>query len=217
MTAKHRDVLAHGFEHENLADAVFLDLPAPWDAVEHVMKVLKKTGTRKNFAQHLWGAFRFWFLGGRLCTFSPCIEQVQRTCQRLRANGFEEINTIECLRRVHEFRFQHRSKISFTADHQTEAAAETKPITSEPVEQETAMDTTSLQADATEGEETKSSKRDAVEPVEEDATSHKKLKNGPETTKKRQVQETDGVLTAIGPLVMPGHTGYLTFSYLKQV
>ena len=118
---------------------------------------------------------------------------------------------------MHEFRYQHRSKISFTADHQAEEPAETKPITSEPVEQEVAMDTTSLQADATEGEETKSTKRDAIEPVEEDTTSHKKLKNGLETTKKRRAQETDGVLTAIGPLVMPGHTGYLTFSYLKQV
>lgn len=156
VTARHRDVLANGFEHENIADAVFLDLPAPWNAVDHVIKVLKKTG-------------------GRLCTFSPCIEQVQRTCQRLHASGFEEINTIECLRRVHEFRYQHQTKIHFTADEQE------------------------------------------IEPAEEENAS---------PVKKKKVESTDSgkttagasaaTLTTVGPLVMPGHTGFLTFAYLKQ-
>jgi len=124
------------------------------------------------------------FLGGRLCTFSPCIEQVQRTCQRLRMNGFEEINTVECLRRIHEFRYQHRSKIRFTADENQEEMNETKSIDNE-----------------------------------EELTANKKIKNDSEsttTTIKRQPRETESTLTAIGPLVMPGHTGYLTFAYLKQ-
>lgn len=59
-----RDVLANGFLpipgeqvyglKENMADAVFLDLPRPFEAISHAKKVLKK--------------------GGRLCCFSPCIE-----------------------------------------------------------------------------------------------------------------------------------------------
>jgi tRNA (adenine57-N1/adenine58-N1)-methyltransferase len=35
----------------------------------------------------------------RFCSFSPCIEQVQRTCEDLRANGFTDIQTIEVLLR----------------------------------------------------------------------------------------------------------------------
>lgn len=42
--------------------------------------------------------------GGRLCSFSPCIEQVQRTAEALTDHGFEEINTLEVLLRVHDVR-----------------------------------------------------------------------------------------------------------------
>ncbi|ORC87023.1 putative tRNA methyltransferase complex subunit [Trypanosoma theileri] len=60
-------------------DAVFLDLPAPWQAIENVLHVLRP--------------------GGMLCTFSPCIEQSQRTAERLRQEPFEfiDIRTVEAL------------------------------------------------------------------------------------------------------------------------
>ena len=142
---------------------------------------------------------------------------MQRTCQRLYANGFEEVNTVECLRRVHEFRYQHRSKIRFTADQQAEEPIETLPETTEAVEQENSMDTTLTKIEGDETTETKPTKREAIDPVDGEATSNKKLKNGAGKSAKKQAQEADSFLTAIGPLVMPGHTGYLTFSYLKQV
>ena len=34
-----------------------------------------------------------------MCSFSPCIEQVQRACERMRELGFREIQTMECLLR----------------------------------------------------------------------------------------------------------------------
>lgn len=60
--SRQRDVCADGFpaELDGSADGLFLDLPHPWEAIEMAKKALAHNG--------------------RLCCFSPCIEQVQRTC-----------------------------------------------------------------------------------------------------------------------------------------
>ena len=39
---KHRDVCQNGFELEKIANAVFLDLPHPWEAISHAKKSLKQ-------------------------------------------------------------------------------------------------------------------------------------------------------------------------------
>lgn len=39
---------------------------------------------------------------GMFCSFSPCVEQVQRTAEALNANGFRDIRTMEVLLRQHE-------------------------------------------------------------------------------------------------------------------
>lgn len=80
VTAKQRDACKDGFDLEDTADAVFLDLPNPWLAISHAVKALKNSG-------------------GRICTFSPCIEQTQKTCEALVAKGFKCIETMECLQR----------------------------------------------------------------------------------------------------------------------
>jgi len=48
VTAAHRDVISDGFllPPDTKADAVFLDLPNPWDTIKHVERVLKR-GTHK--------------------------------------------------------------------------------------------------------------------------------------------------------------------------
>ncbi|XP_046989259.1 tRNA (adenine(58)-N(1))-methyltransferase catalytic subunit TRMT61A-like [Schistocerca americana] len=80
VSVEHRDVCEDGFGAAvtNRADAVFLDLPKPWDAVPYAVAAFKQ-------------------IGGRFVSFSPCIEQVQNTCKALSENGFFEIVTMECL------------------------------------------------------------------------------------------------------------------------
>jgi len=56
-------------------DAVVLDLPEPWVAVPHAAAVLRSNA--------------------RIATYSPCVEQTQRTCEALEANGFHSIQTFE--------------------------------------------------------------------------------------------------------------------------
>jgi len=79
VTCACADACVDGFSLVDKADAVFLDLPTPWDAISHAKRALKKSG------------------GGRICSFSPCIEQVERTCAVLRQERFNEVKTVEVL------------------------------------------------------------------------------------------------------------------------
>ena len=67
-TVAVRDIQGQGFpdEYSGMADSVFLDLPQPWLAIPSAGKMLKQDGI--------------------LCSFSPCIEQVQRSCETLKSN-----------------------------------------------------------------------------------------------------------------------------------
>lgn len=64
-----------------VADAIFLDLPEPWLAVPNAAYTIKPDG--------------------RLCSYSPCVEQTQRCVTALRECGFHSIKTIEV--RLREF------------------------------------------------------------------------------------------------------------------
>ncbi|XP_049595922.1 tRNA (adenine(58)-N(1))-methyltransferase catalytic subunit TRMT61A isoform X1 [Syngnathus scovelli] len=86
VTVTCADVCKDGFGVAGVADAIFLDIPSPWEAVPHAKIALKAHA------------------GGRVCSFSPCMEQVQRTCQALLAHNFEEVETLEVVLRVHEVR-----------------------------------------------------------------------------------------------------------------
>lgn len=85
VTVRNQDVCKEGFGVSGVADAVFLDIPSPWDAVGHAKAALKRQG-------------------GRVCSFSPCIEQVQRTCAAFTDHGFTELSTLEVLLQVHDVR-----------------------------------------------------------------------------------------------------------------
>ncbi|GAA0158792.1 RNA methyltransferase [Lithospermum erythrorhizon] len=85
ITVGVRDIQGEGFPEEfsGKADSVFLDLPQPWLAISSVAKMLKQDGI--------------------ICSFSPCIEQVQHSCETLRS-CFTDIRTFEVLLRAFEVR-----------------------------------------------------------------------------------------------------------------
>jgi len=121
VTCAFADACVDGFGLVDTADAVFLDLPTPWDAIPHAKTALKKSG-------------------GRICSFSPCIEQVQRTSIALRQHKFCEVKTVEVLVRslvvqtvpIPEMTFDRdTSKLEQKMEEATEAtdANQMKPVT----------------------------------------------------------------------------------------
>lgn len=62
------------------ADAVVLDLPAPWDAVPAAAKALRADG--------------------HLAAYSPLVSQVEQTVAALRASGFADIRVLEVIERT---------------------------------------------------------------------------------------------------------------------
>jgi tRNA (adenine57-N1/adenine58-N1)-methyltransferase len=87
VTVYHRDICTEGFKLTNVADAVFLDIPNPWNAIKSAKDAIKNEG-------------------GRLCSFSPCMEQVQKTSIELRNQNFIDIQTFENLRCVYSVKSQ---------------------------------------------------------------------------------------------------------------
>lgn len=80
IVSKHGDVCMEGFgsELDNAVDGIFLDLPMPWLAIPHADRCLVE--------------------GGKVCCFSPCIEQIEKTAAELRREGrYEGVRMFETL------------------------------------------------------------------------------------------------------------------------
>ena len=90
----HRDVYGGGFalpmdgredRSSPAANAVFLDLPAPWQALRHLTRIdTKDELSPLDATKPVY-----------ICTFSPCIEQAQKTVSALRQHGWLEIEMVE--------------------------------------------------------------------------------------------------------------------------
>ena len=96
---EQRDIEQLGFPtdgelyDEGSADAVFLDLPGPWKCIPSVTRCLK--------------------VGGMVCSFSPCIEQVQKTLQVMNDEGvYYRMRTMEILLRPYEVRTERVNMLS---------------------------------------------------------------------------------------------------------
>ncbi|KAB8274091.1 hypothetical protein BDV30DRAFT_98520 [Aspergillus minisclerotigenes] len=88
----HRDVYEDGFllgdpktGKSPKANAIFLDLPAPWLALKHLVRNPPEgTESPLDPTSPVY-----------ICTFSPCLEQVQRTISTLRQLGWLGISMVE--------------------------------------------------------------------------------------------------------------------------
>ncbi|CAH1758906.1 13885_t:CDS:10 [Entrophospora sp. SA101] len=96
ITIECKDVCKNGFGLKDLVDA---DLPAPWNAISSAKEAFKQNRI------------------GKICCFSPCVEQVQKTCAFLNENGFVEIKMFECLIRNHEVRTIPIYKVEDAVNH----------------------------------------------------------------------------------------------------
>jgi len=74
---KNKDITV-GIDESDI-DSVILDLATPWLVVPHAYNALKPCGT--------------------IVSFSPTIDQVVKTVEALRENGFVDMETVECLMR----------------------------------------------------------------------------------------------------------------------
>jgi len=88
ITCRHRNIVEKGFPLvDGGVDAVFLDLPNPWEVIDSASINLKSQG--------------------KICSFSPCIEQVQATCEALAKKKFKRIKTYEVLTRTYDLGHTH--------------------------------------------------------------------------------------------------------------
>jgi tRNA (adenine57-N1/adenine58-N1)-methyltransferase len=120
----HRDVYADGFSNpgtsldqkpspeaeqaslpQPYADTVFLDLPCPWLALPHLTR--NSTPDRPSPLNPNSSIY--------ICTFSPCIEQAQRTASALRTSGWLDIRVFVIANRQIMVR---RDRISLRNDPQ---------------------------------------------------------------------------------------------------
>lgn len=101
VEVNHRDVYSEGFllgkpgaAESPRATAVFLDLPAPWLALKHLVR-----NPADGSPSPLDPTTPIY-----ICTFSPCLEQVQQTISALRQHDWISISMVEISHRRIEVR-----------------------------------------------------------------------------------------------------------------
>jgi tRNA (adenine57-N1/adenine58-N1)-methyltransferase len=180
VTVYHKDVCGKGATEEQTpdtekggfdlpeasVDALFLDLPEPWLAIPHAAHVLKPNA--------------------RIATYSPCVEQSQRTIQAMKSARFHSIQTMEY--RLQEHYVDDyctipppRAKRKRLQKHDLQSYLVDQPAGNEDIKDE--------------------STQSAVQPP-----------SAPESTKEEDAKETTTMLVARPFVTMRGHTAFLTFA-----
>lgn len=192
MTVVWRDSCGKGFlpqENDEYklpnVDSVFLDLPKPWEAVVHAAKVMKK--------------------GGRICCFSPCIEQVQKTHDALKNNGFMEMEMIESLCRNFERKERMVGGEVIQEEKEDEELVEGGEEFNDKNEEFVEKNEELIE----ENEEKTQEKQEIIEKGENKNKRKRK-------EKKKVINMTKKTFFSTGQILAKGHTGYLTFATFYQ-
>ncbi|XP_018016330.1 tRNA (adenine(58)-N(1))-methyltransferase catalytic subunit TRMT61A [Hyalella azteca] len=186
VTTYWRDVCTLGWPVTEVADAVFLDLPRPWLALPHAVNAVKLNG-------------------GRICSFSPCIEQVSRTCELMRSLGLQNVTTLEVLTRELQVLHSDMPVIDITPDDRPNLKElEMSAGESDAKRPKLSADIESSQEGSEDCNVTESEKSDlsAIALTKEVPSP---IFNGEGRTKSKSI------LSAYPKLTQAGHTGYLTF------
>ncbi|KAL2621433.1 hypothetical protein R1flu_001638 [Riccia fluitans] len=185
VTVTVRDIQGEGFPEEfaNEVDAVFLDLPQPWLAIPSVAKSLRADSP--------------------VCSFSPCMEQVQRTCEALTTKEFRDLRTFEVLLRTYEV---HEECLgtdlglddSVNNDNDSESAVRS-PRSSPPHKRLCSVESKVIDS---EEDQTQVSSKDNL------------MEKGPKKGRSRGEQLPSSLypIVARPEAEAKGHTGYLTFA-----
>nr|CAB3226524.1 tRNA (adenine(58)-N(1))-methyltransferase catalytic subunit TRMT61A [Phallusia mammillata] len=213
VTIYHRDVINDGFPVENAADAVFLDIPRPDEALPQAAKALKSSG-------------------GRICSFSPCIEQTQRFCALLRrpGSGFRDVETIEIVRKSHNVKRVNIPVADIglgNPEVKQHVLSDKGPLNyAYETGDDLAIGHVIVRTNQEAGKPCKPPKRQKVENVDSqesnsEASGNVQQKKGPEDKGYTAPSATKfgySFRTCIAPKEIYGHTGYLTFaSYCPEV
>ncbi|XP_078000770.1 tRNA (adenine(58)-N(1))-methyltransferase catalytic subunit TRMT61A-like [Glandiceps talaboti] len=191
VTVECRDVCKDGFGLDHIADAVFLDLPCPYDVIETAKQALKAPG-------------------GRLCSFSPCIEQVQKTCDKMRSCGFVEITTIECIARNYDVKTIQLPTVDMGPE-ETTVGTQPDGKTDKTVVEDTNHETESGEKIAAKRKYNEES--DSVTQSSDSTCKTKKIDSDHEV-KGRKLPPGFTARCGILPKETTGHTGFLTFASL---
>jgi tRNA (adenine57-N1/adenine58-N1)-methyltransferase len=216
----HRDVYENGFQIRNGeqsqgdsspvvgANAVFLDLPAPWLALPHLTRQDTPSGPSPLSPNTT----------ARLCSFLPCIEQVQRMVSSLRAQGWLEIEMVEIAARRIDVR---RERVGLQEEglrgvNATPASVEESLVKLRELEKRAQM--ISAQANARNPEEPEVGRAAVERKAREEAgilTKPQRLQSIKDAQKERRVFMEGRLVHKTEPEIKL-HTSYLIFAVLPR-
>ncbi|TGZ85579.1 tRNA methyltransferase complex GCD14 subunit [Ascodesmis nigricans] len=204
----HQDVCKNGFlvpgeePVSPKANAVFLDLPAPWLAVPHLTRSAPPSTdptTPISFISPLDPN-----TATRICCFSPCMEQVTRTVASLRAHGWTSITMLELQHRRLEVRRQQARGYSEGASARTLSEALSRLVTVNALRDARRDD------QLAQNKQEKASGKLAQLLDENKETYHSK--QGP----RKETDPDEGRLVTRNEAELKTHTSYLTFATLPR-